>query len=82
MFMGVIPVNVKQTDKMTYIGQMVYGSCSSGYMVWRGFVSFNVNGETKTACLIFSLMTMVKTGLILTQIAFKTFGQLPLVIAA
>ena len=49
MFMGVIPVNVKQTDEMTYIGQMVYGSCSSGYMVWRGFVSFNVNGETKTA---------------------------------
>ncbi|MFG7353388.1 hypothetical protein ACGMNB_20725 [Shewanella oncorhynchi] len=49
MFMGVIPVNVKQTDEMTYIGQMVYGSCSSGYMVWRGFVSFNLNGETKTA---------------------------------
>lgn len=47
MFMGVIPVNVKQTDEMTYIGQMVYGSCSSGYMVWRGFVSFEVNGETK-----------------------------------
>lgn len=47
MFMGVIPVNVKQTDEMTYIGQMVYGSCSSGYMVWRGFVSFEANGENK-----------------------------------
>ncbi|UXK10495.1 hypothetical protein N5094_10040 [Shewanella putrefaciens] len=49
MFMGIIPVNVRQVDEMNYIGQMVYGSCSSGYMVWRGFVNFTVNGKPQTA---------------------------------
>ncbi|MCL1088849.1 hypothetical protein L2744_04345 [Shewanella profunda] len=48
MFMGIIPVNVRQVDEMNYIGQMVYGSCSSGYMVWRGFVSFTLNGKPQT----------------------------------
>lgn len=47
MFMGVIPVNVRQLNEKTYEGQMIYGSCSSGYMVWRGFVSFTLNGESK-----------------------------------
>ncbi|MGL5047185.1 MAG: hypothetical protein ACRC6S_06415 [Shewanella sp.] len=53
MFMGVIPVNVKQTSERTYIGQLVYGSCSSDYMVWRGFVSFNLRGETNTVVIDF-----------------------------
>jgi hypothetical protein len=48
MFMGVIPVNVRQIDETTYLGQFVYGSCSSGYMVWRGFIHFSENGESHT----------------------------------
>jgi len=44
MFMGVIPVNLREVNKTTYEGQMIYGACSSGYMVWRGFISFNRNG--------------------------------------
>nr|WP_258406035.1 hypothetical protein [Shewanella acanthi] len=49
MFMGVIPVNIHQMDKNHYQGQFIYGSCSSGYMVWRGFIDFNKNGEKYTA---------------------------------
>lgn len=45
MFMGVIPVNISQVDKTSYEGQLIYGSCSSGYMVWRGFISFTLNGS-------------------------------------
>lgn len=44
MFMGVIPVNVQQLDEKTYEGKLLYGSCSSGYMVWRGTIKFNHNG--------------------------------------
>ncbi|MGR6502290.1 hypothetical protein [Shewanella sp. Koi 1] len=44
MFMGVIPVNFREVNKTTYEGQMIYGACSSGYMVWRGFISFSRNG--------------------------------------
>ncbi|MCL1121116.1 hypothetical protein N7V09_12845 [Shewanella seohaensis] len=44
MFMGVIPVNLREVNKTTYEGKMIYGACSSGYMVWRGFISFNRNG--------------------------------------
>lgn len=47
MFMGVIPVNIRQLNKKAYEGQLIYGSCSSGYMVWRGFVRFTLNGEPK-----------------------------------
>ncbi len=49
MFMGLIPVNTHQLDKNHYQGQFIYGSCSSGYMVWRGFIHFNKNGEEYTA---------------------------------
>ncbi|MEE2029530.1 hypothetical protein DIKCMJMK_03422 [Shewanella oneidensis] len=45
MFMGVIPVNINQVDKTSYEGQLIYGSCSSGYMVWRGLISFTRNGS-------------------------------------
>ncbi|MFB2644060.1 hypothetical protein ACE02D_17365 [Shewanella bicestrii] len=44
MFMGLIPVNLREVNKTTYEGQMIYGACSSGYMVWRGFISFSRNG--------------------------------------
>ncbi|MCL1137314.1 hypothetical protein [Shewanella pneumatophori] len=45
MFMGIIPVNLTQTDKTNYQGELVYGSCSSGYMVWSAVVSFTSGGE-------------------------------------
>ncbi|MGL4613423.1 MAG: hypothetical protein ACRCVV_05880 [Shewanella sp.] len=47
MFMGVIPVNVQQLDEKAYEGKLLYGSCSSGYMVWRGTIKFNHNGVTQ-----------------------------------
>ncbi|MGI1943927.1 hypothetical protein [Shewanella glacialipiscicola] len=53
MFMGMIPVKMQQSDDTTYIGQFVYGSCSSGYMVWRGFVSFRLNGQDHTVIVDF-----------------------------
>ncbi|MDR8523862.1 hypothetical protein [Shewanella fidelis] len=45
MFMGVIPVNLAQTDKTHYQGEFVYGSCSSGYMVWSAIVSFTIDDK-------------------------------------
>ncbi len=45
MFMGVIPLNLTETAESRYNGTLVYGSCSSNYMVWRMFVSFNVKGQ-------------------------------------
>ncbi|PTA50288.1 hypothetical protein C9I43_07120 [Shewanella morhuae] len=53
MFMGIIPVKMQQSDDTTYIGNFVYGSCSSGYMVWRGFVSFSLNGQDHTVIVDF-----------------------------
>ncbi|MCL1142553.1 hypothetical protein [Shewanella gaetbuli] len=40
MFMGVIPVALKQQGR-TLTGQLIYGSCSSNYMVWRATVTFD-----------------------------------------
>ncbi|WP_428617875.1 hypothetical protein [Shewanella sp.] len=47
MFMGVIPVKLSQTGKNTYQGPLIYGSCSSDYMVWRLIASFKIQGEAK-----------------------------------
>lgn len=44
MFMGVIPVNLTKVDENLYNGQLIYGSCSSNYMVWRAFVTFTKEG--------------------------------------
>ena len=41
MFMGVIPVQMRQIAENHFQGTLVYGSCSSGYMVWRAFVTLN-----------------------------------------
>jgi len=35
MFMGVIPVKFEKSDEKHYEATATYGSCSSGYMVWR-----------------------------------------------
>lgn len=48
MFMGILPINIRQHNKTTYEGQLIYGSCSSRYMVWRGFISFSRNGVEQT----------------------------------
>lgn len=48
MFMGVIPLKLNETSKNNYQGTLVYGSCSSGYMVWRLFIEFEYNGQRQT----------------------------------
>ncbi len=45
MFMGIIPVNLAETNKNHYQATVVYGSCSSNYMVWRMFVNFTYQGQ-------------------------------------
>lgn len=47
MFMGVIPVVLNAEADNKFTGQMIFGSCSSGYMVWRATLSFVHNGEQK-----------------------------------
>ncbi|WP_299804907.1 hypothetical protein [uncultured Shewanella sp.] len=44
MFMGVIPVKLNQIDENKYQGNLIYGSCSSDYMVWSAIVSYEVDG--------------------------------------
>lgn len=44
MFMGVIPVLLQNSDSQQYNAQLVYGSCSSNYMVWRANVIFEYEG--------------------------------------
>jgi hypothetical protein len=44
MFMGIIPVNIRETAKNHYEGSIIYGSCSSGFMVWRVWVNFDYQG--------------------------------------
>ena len=44
MFMGIIPVNLTQMGENGYNAPLIYGSCSSGYMVWSAVVSFEHNG--------------------------------------
>ena len=48
MFMGVIPIKLAQTAENRYQGNLIYGSCSSNYMVWRMFVSFSLDGQSQT----------------------------------
>lgn len=49
MFMGVIPLNLSQTAKTEYKASLMYGSCSSNYMVWRMFVTYRNQGVEQTA---------------------------------
>ncbi|WP_394205991.1 hypothetical protein [Shewanella waksmanii] len=48
MFMGVIPVNLQQKAKDVYQGTLIYGSCSSDYMVWRAYITVTKSGESQT----------------------------------
>ncbi|WP_133309338.1 hypothetical protein [Parashewanella curva] len=45
MFMGIIPVVLSQTESNTYDSQFMLGSCASGYMVWRLFISAEYQGQ-------------------------------------
>ncbi|GIU47968.1 hypothetical protein TUM4438_28300 [Shewanella sairae] len=47
MFMGIIPVNLNQSTETDYNAELIYGSCSSGYMVWSAVVSYKVDGVEK-----------------------------------
>lgn len=49
MFMGIIPVHLTQTTKNHYQAPLIYGSCSSGYMVWQAIVSYKQAGHDKFA---------------------------------
>lgn len=49
MYMGVIPViltPIANMDYKVYNGNLIYGSCASGYMVWRANISFAQEGKT------------------------------------
>lgn len=47
MFMGIIPVKLSQIDKNNHKGTLIYGSCSSNYMVWSAVVSYEIDGVEK-----------------------------------
>ncbi|MCL1108702.1 hypothetical protein L2719_03955 [Shewanella schlegeliana] len=44
MFMGIIPVKLTQIDENNHKGTLIYGSCSSNYMVWSAVVSYELDG--------------------------------------
>ncbi|WP_372942275.1 hypothetical protein [Shewanella sp.] len=48
MFMGVIPVTLSAIENNQAHGTLIFGSCSSGYMVWRVFVTFDYQGQRRT----------------------------------
>ncbi|MFT6132398.1 MAG: hypothetical protein ACJAW2_001120 [Shewanella sp.] len=48
MFMGIIPVSLSEIKDNVYQGPVIFGSCSSNYMVWRVFVSFDYQQQTRT----------------------------------
>lgn len=47
MFMGIIPVKLSQIDENKHQGSLIYGSCSSDYMVWSAIVSYEIDGVEK-----------------------------------
>ena len=48
MFMGVIPVALSSVTDNEIHGNLIFGSCSSNYMVWRVFVSFDYQQQPRT----------------------------------
>ncbi|QSX38891.1 hypothetical protein [Shewanella sedimentimangrovi] len=43
MFMGIIPLKLEKSDENRYQANAIYGSCSSGYMVWRLFLNLETD---------------------------------------
>lgn len=62
MFMWVIPLILSETSKNTYQGTLIYGSCSSNYMVWRLIASFEIGGQSKTIMYDFLADNPAKNG--------------------
>lgn len=48
MFMGIIPISIRETVKNHYEGTLIFGSCGSGFMVWRVWVNFDYLGTQRT----------------------------------
>lgn len=48
MFMGMIPLHFESKDKKSFESKFMLGSCASGYMVWRLFVSGKSDGKEFT----------------------------------
>ncbi|MBM7072653.1 hypothetical protein JQC92_11535 [Shewanella sp. 202IG2-18] len=48
MFMGIIPVTTNSLNDKDFSSKAILGSCASGYMVWRLFVTYELNGQTST----------------------------------
>ncbi|MGI2169994.1 hypothetical protein ACROAE_07320 [Shewanella sp. MF05960] len=48
MFMGVIPVSLSSVTDNEAHGTLIFGSCSSNYMVWRAFVMFDYQNQQRT----------------------------------
>ncbi|GGQ23890.1 hypothetical protein [Shewanella litoralis] len=48
MFMGVIPVALSSVTDNEAQGTLIFGSCSSNYMVWRAFVTFDYQQQQRT----------------------------------
>lgn len=48
MYMGKIPVSLSSREGQQFSGTMMYGSCSSGYMVWNAIVSFDYLGQHRS----------------------------------
>ncbi|WP_025820354.1 hypothetical protein [Shewanella marina] len=45
MFMGVIPTQITRIADRVYESEFIYGSCSSGNMIWRAKITLTVAGK-------------------------------------
>ncbi|MCL1125990.1 hypothetical protein [Shewanella surugensis] len=48
MYMGKIPVRLSAHEGQQFSGKMIYGHCSSGYMVWNVIVNFEYQGQSRS----------------------------------
>ena len=48
MFMGIIPIKFNRIKNRGFFSNAFLGSCASGYMVWRLFITFEKKGIEST----------------------------------
>ena len=48
MFMGIIPIQFNELINKNFSTDVILGSCASGYMVWRLFVTIEKDGISST----------------------------------
>lgn len=53
MFMGIIPIQLYKQTLQQYSSELIYGRCSSGYMVWNLQIHYQLNNEIITSSLSF-----------------------------